>query len=168
MRSGPFVCLAVGGGNGAGAAFVGAPFLGTRGVGPGLRSFGCGWSWQWVRVDACCAERGCRLLRKANPQRYGPRSAPAPSAGVELCTAVDKRTAVGVARPCGSPTHVPISNAYRSPTPVAHRCACSCLAQAVRPSFTHQQLAARPPRLTRIRAPRSAGPRYISSGCASP
>ena len=86
---------------------------------------------------------------------------------LELCTAVGQAHSRWNPRSCaarGSPTHVPISNA-------CHTTACALLvpgAGGVRPYFTHQQLAARPPRLTRIRSPRSAGPPHYPGVCVAP
>ncbi len=63
-------------------------------------------------------------LRKANPQRYGPRSAPAPSAGVGVVySRWISAQPLELRGPRISNACTDLQRMYRSPTPVAHRCA---------------------------------------------
>ena len=112
------MCLAVGGGNGAGAAFVGAPFLGTRGVGPGscgpsdVGGVGSGFGL------TPAAPSGDAAVAESEPAALRPAIGSRPERRRWSCVQpLDKRTAVGVARPAD------LQRMYRSPTPVAHRCA---------------------------------------------
>ena len=121
---GPFACLAVGGGNGAGAAFVGAPFLGTRGVGPGscgpsdVGGVGSGFGLTPAAPsgDAAVAESEPAALRPAIGSRPERRRWVVYSRWISA-------QPLELRGPRISNACTDLQRMYRSPTPVAHRCA---------------------------------------------